>query len=93
MFVQQMFLNLMEAIERRIAVTGEVKVGDVLEFETETSPKSPSQGENLFVRHQVTQDDLDQYQKHIGAETWSDIVVEALQEVLKTPTEENADAE
>ena len=68
MYVQQMYLNLMEAIGNRVAKEGNVEVGDMIEFETETSPRSPSKGENIIVRHVVTQNDLDEYRKYINAD-------------------------
>jgi hypothetical protein len=64
MYMGQMFLHLMEAIEKKMNKTGKVEVGDVLEFETETSPRSPSKGKNIVVTHTVTLADLSNFEEY-----------------------------
>jgi hypothetical protein len=56
-----MFVNMFEAIDEKVAKNGNVDVGEVVEFETETYRG------NKTIRHTLTQDDLDAYRKFIAA--------------------------
>ena len=60
-YVNRMFVNMFEAIDEKVAKNGNVDVGEVVEFETETYRG------NKTIRHTLTQDDLDAYRKFIAA--------------------------